>query len=174
MPFRGANRWRSRGVDGAGLSLFGKVKQERCIFILSSTHVGEGLRAPLTKPGSTGITLPMLIFKIFRSNEWAQLRRDGSTTGAPIDVADGYVHFSTATQAAETAAKHFSGADDLFLIAVDEQAAGDALKWEVSRNDALFPHLYREMTLDDVVWAQPLPLENGVHQFPAGLEEAAR
>jgi uncharacterized protein (DUF952 family) len=115
----------------------------------------------------------MLIFKIFRSDEWAALRRDGETTGAPIDVADGYVHFSTATQAAETAAKHFAGAEDLHLIAVDVEAAGDALQWEVSRGDALFPHLYRKMTMDDVVWAQPLPLVDGVHQFPAGLEEAS-
>lgn len=115
----------------------------------------------------------MLIFKIFRSDEWAALRRDGETTGAPIDVADGYVHFSTATQAAETAAKHFAGAEDLQLIAVDVEAAGDALQWEVSRGDALFPHLYRKMTMADVVWAQPLPLVDGVHQFPAGLEEAS-
>jgi uncharacterized protein (DUF952 family) len=115
----------------------------------------------------------MLIFKIFRSDEWAALRRDGETTGAPIDVADGYVHFSTATQAAETAAKHFASAEDLHLIAVDVEAAGDALQWEVSRGDALFPHLYRKMTMDDVVWAQPLPLVDGVHQFPAGLEEAS-
>lgn len=116
----------------------------------------------------------MLIFKIFRADEWAQLRRDGKTTGAPIDVADGYVHFSTAAQAAETAAKHFTGAKDLMLIAVDAEAAGAALEWEVSRNDDKFPHLYREMTLKDVVWAQPLPLEGGVHQFPAGLEEASQ
>jgi uncharacterized protein (DUF952 family) len=60
------------------------------------------------------------------------------------------------------------------LLAVDAEAAGAALKWEVSRNDDLFPHLYRPLKLDDVVWAQPLPLENGVHQFPAGLEETAR
>lgn len=116
----------------------------------------------------------MLIFKIFRADEWQTLRRDGKTTGAPIDVADGYVHFSTAAQAAETAAKHFADAADLFLIAVDAEAAGEALKWEVSRGDALFPHLYREMTLDDVVWAQPLPLQDGVHQFPAGLEDASQ
>jgi uncharacterized protein (DUF952 family) len=116
----------------------------------------------------------MLIFKIFRTDEWAQLRRDGQTKGAPIDVADGYVHFSTAAQAAETAAKHFAGIEGLFLIAVDAQAAGDELKWEISRNDDAFPHLYREMTLQDVVWAQPLPLLDGMHQFPAGLEEASQ
>lgn len=127
----------------------------------------------MTLAGGTGITNPMLIFKIFRSQEWDHLRQSGQTQGAPIDLADGYIHFSTAAQAAETAAKHFAGAEGLFLIAVDADAAGDALKWEKSRNDDLFPHLYRLLTLDDVVWAQPLPLENGVHQFPAGLAEAS-
>ena len=115
----------------------------------------------------------MLIFKLFRSDEWAALRAAGETTGAPIDVADGYVHFSTAAQAAETAAKHFAGEDGLFLLAVDADTLGDDLKWEVSRGDALFPHLYRTLRMTDVVWAQPLPLENGVHVFPAGLDEAA-
>ncbi|APX10812.1 DUF952 domain-containing protein [Tateyamaria omphalii] len=110
----------------------------------------------------------MLIYKIFRAPEWAALRENGTTPGAPIDVQDGYVHFSTAPQAAETAAKHFAGEDDLFLIAVDADALGDDLKWEVSRGGADFPHLYREMRLSDVHWAQPLPLEDGVHQFPAG------
>lgn len=115
----------------------------------------------------------MLIFKIFRSDEWAALRRDGETNGAPIDIADGYVHFSTAGQVAETAAKHFAGEGDLFLLAVEAEPLGGDLKWEVSRGDQLFPHLYRNLKLSDVAWAQPLPLEGGVHQFPAGLDEAA-
>ena len=115
----------------------------------------------------------MLIFKIFRSDEWSTLRAKGETAGAPIDVADGYVHFSTAAQAAETAAKHFAGQDDLFLLAVETDPLGDDLKWEVSRGDALFPHLYRPLNLADVTWALPLPLVNGTHQFPAGLEEAS-
>ncbi|MEO0746375.1 MAG: DUF952 domain-containing protein [Pseudomonadota bacterium] len=110
----------------------------------------------------------MLIYKIFRAPEWAALRANGATPGAPIDVADGYVHFSTAEQAAETAARHFALQDDLFLIAVDTDRLGDALKWEASRGGALFPHLYREMQLADVHWAQPLPLVDGAHQFPAG------
>lgn len=117
---------------------------------------------------------PMLIFKIFRTDEWQTLRATGETAGAPIDLADGYVHFSTATQASETAAKHFANVDGLFLIAVNAEDAGDALKWEVSRGDALFPHLYRKLTLADVVWAQPLPLVDGVHQFPPGFEEASQ
>ena len=62
--------------------------------------------------------------------------------------------------------------DDLFLLAVEADALGDDLKWEISRNDALFPHLYRKLQLADVVWAQPLPLMEGVHQFPPGFEEA--
>ena len=112
----------------------------------------------------------MLIYKIFRAPEWAALRNDGTTRGAPIDLADGYIHFSTAEQAAETAARHFAGQDDLFLVAVDTDRLGDALKWEPSRGGALFPHLYREMALDDVHWAQPLPLSDGAHRFPAGME----
>ncbi|MEL6463857.1 MAG: DUF952 domain-containing protein [Pseudomonadota bacterium] len=110
----------------------------------------------------------MLIYKVFRGPEWAALRANGTTPGAPIDVADGYVHFSTAEQAAETAAKHFAGEDDLFLVAVDTDALKDDLKWEVSRGGSKFPHLYREMRLADVHWAQPLPSENGIHQFPPG------
>lgn len=128
----------------------------------------------LTRPGAAGITLPMLIFKIFRETEWTELRASGETAGAPIDLADGYIHFSTAAQAAETAAKHFAGQQNLYLIAVDADAAGDALKWEVSRGNQLFPHLYRKLTLQDVVWAQPLPLVDGLHQFPAGLESASQ
>ncbi|GAA6174475.1 DUF952 domain-containing protein [Sulfitobacter pacificus] len=116
----------------------------------------------------------MLIFKIFRTDEWQALRENRETAGAPIDLADGYVHFSTAEQARETAAKHFAGVDGLFLIAVDAAAAGEALKWEVSRGNALFPHLYRKMLLEDVVWAQPLPLIEGQHQFPPGFEEASQ
>ncbi|SFG63118.1 DUF952 domain-containing protein [Sulfitobacter dubius] len=115
----------------------------------------------------------MLIFKIFRADEWAALRKVGATDGAPIDVTDGYVHFSTAEQAEETAAKHFKGEDGLFLLAVDSDALGEALKWEPSRGSALFPHLYRQLTLEDVVWAQPLPLVDGAHEFPAGLGEAS-
>ena len=112
----------------------------------------------------------MLIYKIFRGPEWADLRARGESAGAPVDLADGYVHFSTADQAAETAAKHFAGEDGLMLLAIESERLGEALKWEPSRGGALFPHLYRELRLSDVAWAQPLPLVDGVHQFPPGLE----
>jgi uncharacterized protein (DUF952 family) len=111
-----------------------------------------------------------MIYKIFRTPEWEALRTDGSTTGAPVDLADGYIHFSTAAQAPETAAKHFAGVDGLWLIAVDEKALGPALKWEASRGGQDFPHLYAPLRLDQVEWAQPLPLQDGRHAFPAGLQ----
>ncbi|THH37115.1 DUF952 domain-containing protein [Aliishimia ponticola] len=110
-----------------------------------------------------------MIYKIFRADEWAALQAKGETDGAPIDVADGYVHFSTATQVAETAAKHFAGADDLYLLSVDESTLGNALKWEVSRGGAKFPHLYRKLTIADVVAVHRLPLVDGAHVFPENL-----
>lgn len=113
---------------------------------------------------------PMLIYKIFRSDEWAALQSNGATDGAPIDVSDGYVHFSTAEQAAETAAKHFAGVDGLTLLACDANAMGDDLKWEVSRGGALFPHLYRQIRMTDVLWAKPLPYDGQAHQFPEEME----
>ena len=80
---------------------------------------------------------------------------------------DGFIHFSTAEQAVETAAKHFAGVDNLVLVAVEADRLGDALKYEVSRGGALFPHLYRPLPLDAVRWAVPLPLgPDGRHRFP--------
>ncbi|MEM7731384.1 MAG: DUF952 domain-containing protein [Pseudomonadota bacterium] len=111
----------------------------------------------------------MLILKIFRADEWRAFRRDGVTWGAPIDLADGFIHFSTPAQAAETAALHFAGVEGLMLIAVDADALGDALKWEVSRGGAEFPHLFRELRLQDLERVEPLPLIGGRHRFPEDL-----
>ncbi|WP_420327828.1 DUF952 domain-containing protein [Mameliella sp.] len=111
----------------------------------------------------------MLIYKILRADEWAALRAQGETAGAPIDVADGFVHFSTAEQARGTAAKHFAGEEGLVLLALEAEALGEALKWEVSRGDALFPHLYAPLRLADVRWHKPLPLGADGHVFPAEM-----
>lgn len=111
----------------------------------------------------------MLIYKIFLRPEWDALAGSGQSQGAPIDLADGYIHLSTAAQVAETAAKHFAGQSDLVLVAVDTDALGDALKWEPSRGGALFPHLYRDMVLSDVVWDKSLPLGAAGHIFPEGV-----
>ena len=97
------------------------------------------------------------------------MQAQGETAGAPVDVADGYVHFSTAEQAAETATKHFAGMDNLVLLAVDADTLGDDLRWEESRGGALFPHLYRHLRMADVVWNKPLPLGANGHIFPEGI-----
>lgn len=96
------------------------------------------------------------------------MQADGDTTGAPIDVADGYIHFSGADTLAKTAALYFADETDLTLLAVEAEGL-DGLKWEESRGGALFPHLFRKLRMDDVVWAKPLPVTGGVHQFPADL-----
>lgn len=111
----------------------------------------------------------MLIYKIFRAHEWDILVEQGDTAGAPIDVTDGYIHFSTAAQAAETAAKHFTTEDGLVLAAVDADRVSDDLRWEASRGGALFPHLYRNLKLDDVLWHRPLPLGENGHHFPEDM-----
>lgn len=123
----------------------------------------------LTLRRAAGMAGPMLIYKIFRSDELAQLDADGQTGGAPIDLTDGFIHFSTAEQAAETAAKHFAGTTGLWLLAVLTAPLGDDLRWEVSRGGQLFPHLYRELRAEDVLWRAELPLEDGKHRFPAGM-----
>lgn len=111
----------------------------------------------------------MLIYKIFRANERADLAQKGESLGAPIDLVDGYIHFSTAAQARETAAKHFSGVQGLLLSAVDANALGDDLKWEISRGNAKFPHLYRPLREADIVWTKDLPLVDDAHIFPAAM-----
>ncbi|HMQ57211.1 MAG TPA: DUF952 domain-containing protein [Rhizobiaceae bacterium] len=107
------------------------------------------------------------IYKIVPEAMWTASGSEGVFRGAPIDHADGFIHFSTAGQVAETAARHFSGQDDLLLVAVDEAALGPALKYEVSRGGALFPHLYGALPHGAVRWIRPLPLgQDGHHVFP--------
>lgn len=111
----------------------------------------------------------MLIYKIFRRAEWVAFRDAGETLGAPIDLTDGYIHFSTAAQVAETAAKYFSTESDLVLLALDSAKLAPALKWEPARGGALFPHLYRKLTTADVLWDKSLPLGATGHIFPEGV-----
>lgn len=111
----------------------------------------------------------MLILKIFRRPEWDDLRNRGQTDGAPIDLTDGYIHFSTPSQVAETAARYFAKDSDLVLVACNPLALGADLKWEAARGGALFPHLYRALRMSDVVWDKSLPLGVSGHIFPEGL-----
>lgn len=108
----------------------------------------------------------MLIYKIFRRPEWDAFRAAGETAGAPVDLADGFIHFSTGAQVTETAAKHFATESDLVLVAVEADTLGPALKWEPSRGGALFPHLYRPLRLSEVAWDKSLPLGATGHIFP--------
>lgn len=111
----------------------------------------------------------MLIYKIFRRPEWEALCTTGETLGAPVDLADGFIHFSTASQVVETATRHFAEENNLVLVAVDAVSLGDALKWEPSRGGDLFPHLYRPLRQSDVIWDKSLPLGATGHIFPEGL-----
>jgi uncharacterized protein (DUF952 family) len=111
--------------------------------------------------------MSQVIYKICRAEEWRGAERERAFAGSPVDLRDGFIHFSTGNQAVETAARHFAGADDLVLVAVDAQALGAALQWEPSRGGALFPHLYGALPLEAVLWTRPLPLgADGRHVFP--------
>ena len=111
--------------------------------------------------------MTQLIYKILSAAEWQDAERAGVFKGAGIDLNDGFIHFSTAEQAAETAAKHFAGQAELVLVALDAEKLGAALKWEVSRGGQLFPHLYRSLAPQDVTWVKPLSLDaDGKHSFP--------
>jgi uncharacterized protein (DUF952 family) len=108
----------------------------------------------------------MVVYKIVATEEWAKAQAAGVFEGAAIDRADGFIHFSTAEQAPETAAKWFAGRGDLTLAAIDTDALGDDLRWERSRGGALFPHLYAALPMSAVVWSRPLPLgSDGGHVF---------
>ncbi len=110
------------------------------------------------------------IYKIATGLEWQAAERTGRYDGAPIDLADGFIHFSTAEQVRETAAKHFAGQTGLVLVEVDAQALGDALKYEISRGGAPFPHLYAPLDLTAVTRSWPLALDaQGQHVFPAEI-----
>ncbi|WP_085771526.1 DUF952 domain-containing protein [Methylocystis bryophila] len=109
-----------------------------------------------------------VIYKIVASSLWPT--RGEPFGGAPVDLADGFIHFSTAAQVVETAARHFAGEDNLLLVAVDPAQLGAALKWEPSRGGDLFPHLYGSLPLSAALWARPLPPgDDGRHDFSSLL-----
>lgn len=110
-----------------------------------------------------------MIYKIVSAAAWHDAEANGVFAGAAVDLADGYIHFSTAGQVAETAAKHFAGQRDLVLVAIDPQTLGEPLKWEVSRGGALFPHLYAPLATADAVWIKPLVLDAQGRHDVAGL-----
>ena len=107
------------------------------------------------------------IYKICPALAWREAERQGVYRGSADDIRDGFIHFSTASQVAETARKHFFGQTGLFLIAVDAAMLGDALRWEPSRNDELFPHLYGELDLGAVTGVSDMHARSdGYHDIP--------
>ena len=112
-----------------------------------------------------------IVYKILDADAWATAEREGVFRGAGIDLQDGFIHFSTAGQARETAAKHFAGRENLVIVAFDGERLdalhGGAYRYEPSRGGDLFPHLYGEATMETVVSVRPLPLgPDGNHAFP--------
>lgn len=110
------------------------------------------------------------IYKILSADAWAAARAAGRYDGAPVDLKDGFIHFSAAAQCRETARRHFAGQQNLVLAAFDAAAFGDALKWEPSRGGDLFPHLYAALDPRLALSVADLPLgPDGAHVFPAAI-----
>ena len=105
---------------------------------------------------------PQTAYKVLTADQMATLERDATFAGAPVDLADGYIHLSTAAQLTETVDKHFAGQTDLSVAAVDLTAYSDAtVRWEPSRGGQLFPHLYQPLLLETVIAYGPLRRDQG-------------
>ncbi|MFB9234157.1 DUF952 domain-containing protein [Plantactinospora siamensis] len=114
------------------------------------------------------------VYKLLAAAEWAAARAAGRYDGSAVDRRDGFVHFSTAGQLVETAARHFTGQTSLVLLAVDPDRLGAALRWEPSRGGALFPHLYGPMPLAAVLDERPVPEDVPVADAVAALLDRPR
>lgn len=107
------------------------------------------------------------IYKICSASAWREAERQGVYRGSADDLRDGFIHFSTAGQVAETARKHFAGQTALFLVEIEANGLGETLRWERSRNDDLFPHLYGELDLGAVASVHQLQTRaDGSHEIP--------
>lgn len=126
---------------------------------------------PSNSDSSSGVGLPTTIFRILSQEAWDAAQAAGKFNGSEHDLRDGFIHFSTAAQVAETAAKHYTRMSGLVLLWVKVEPIAHALRWEVSRGGALFPHLYAELPTHAVARATALELdESGAHVLPDALE----
>jgi uncharacterized protein (DUF952 family) len=108
------------------------------------------------------------LYKIVPAALWREAERAGRFEGSRVDRQDGFIHFSTAAQVRETAAKHFAGQDDLLLVRVEAASLGASLAWEPARGGVLFPHLYAALDVTLAIRVDLLPLgADGKLQFPA-------
>ena len=125
-----------------------------------------GWTSPEGRHEEDQITAMALIYKIVSKAAWDEATARGLFFGAPVDQADGYIHFSTAAQVAETDARHFAGQADLLLVAAEADALGPSLRWEPSRGGALFPHLYAPLDTKTAAAVTALPIgPDGRHDF---------
>jgi uncharacterized protein (DUF952 family) len=108
-----------------------------------------------------------ILYKILKASEWRAAEAEGMFRGSAVDHKDGFIHLSAGYQVRETAARHFAGQEDLVLVGFEE-AKLDKLKWEPSRGGDLFPHVYGGIQTAKASFAEPLPLVDGLHQFPEG------
>ena len=114
-----------------------------------------------------------LIYKVVTAKDWTTAKTQGEFVGVDIDIADGFIHFSSPSQVRQTVALHFADQVDLRLIGVDSKMLGDDLRWECSRGGEVFPHLYGTFSVDSVVSIDELPIgRNGQRIFPSSLDEA--
>jgi len=117
------------------------------------------------------MTQPSTIYRLLAEDAWRRAQASGSFLGSEHDLRDGFIHFSTAEQVAETARRHYAGQSGLLLLGVNVEALGAALRWEPSRGGALFPHLYGALPLSAVTRVDALPLgANGQHVLPSALD----
>lgn len=107
------------------------------------------------------MTFPTRAYKVLTADQWAGFEADGVFAGAPVDLADGYIHLSTAEQVTETVDRHFAGQGDLHVCAVDLSAVASAVCWEPSRGGALFPHLYAPLPISAIIAHAPLARGTG-------------
>lgn len=114
------------------------------------------------------------IYKIMRETDFEAAMREGLFRGSTDDLRDGFIHLSTADQVPGTLAAHFAGQEDLVLLTLDAERLGLDLRWEASRDGALFPHLYAPLDLAALLWVEPLSLDaEGCHVLPESMEVAA-
>jgi uncharacterized protein (DUF952 family) len=102
------------------------------------------------------MVIMLIFYKIMTASEWRDFKAQGRFDGAAVDRRDGFIHFSAADQVEETARRHFAHQEGLVLLAVRGDRFGDTLIYEVSRDGALFPHLYAPLSIDDVLWDRPI------------------
>ena len=111
----------------------------------------------------------MIIYKILRHDEFLALETEGKTHGSSADIADGFIHFSTKEQIRKTLSKHYNFERKLVLMAVEIDSVLKNLKWEKSRCDKMFPHLYAKLDFDSAIWFAPIELDEDTHILPSGI-----